>query len=88
MPGAKADLDATLRRDGPSSMALGLRAWIRMEQGDLEGAMRDVDHSLRLNDRDRSVRTLRSLILDRRAKLEAQTAMPPSDDPSPLRPAA
>jgi hypothetical protein len=88
VPGAQTDLDATLRRDGPSAMALGLRAWIRMEQGHLDGALGDVEHSLRLNARDMSVRTLRSMILDRRAKRDAAAAAPPSGDSSPVRPAA
>jgi tetratricopeptide (TPR) repeat protein len=88
VPGARADLDATLRRDGPSAMALGLRAWIRMEQGDLDGAWSDVEHSLRLNARDMSVRTLRSVILDRRQKRDAAAAKTESDDSAPVRPAA
>jgi tetratricopeptide (TPR) repeat protein len=90
MPGARADLDATLRRDGPSPMALGLRAWIRMEQGDLDGALGDVEHSLRLNARDKSVQTLRSVILERRARRDAAAAAAntPPGDSSPVRPAA
>jgi tetratricopeptide (TPR) repeat protein len=88
VPGARADLDATLRRDGPSAMALALRAWIRMEQGELDIALSDVDHSLRLDARDRSVRTLRSVILDRRQRRDAAAAKTPSDDSPPLRPAA
>jgi hypothetical protein len=88
LTGARADLDATLRRDGPAAMALGLRAWIRMEQGDLDGALGDVEHSLRLNARDMSVRTLCSVILDRREKRQAADAKAPSGEGSPLRPAA
>jgi hypothetical protein len=87
VPGARADLDATLRRDGPSAMALGLRAWIRMEQSDLDGAWSDVEHSLRINSRDMSVRTLRSVIVERREKRDAAAKAPPGI-PSPVRPAA
>ncbi len=88
MAGARADLDATLRRDGPGAMVLALRAWIRMEQGDLDGALSDAEHSLRLNDRDRSVRTLRSVIVDRRARRDAEAAKATSASPAPVSPAA
>jgi hypothetical protein len=62
--GARADLDATLRRDGPSAPALALRAWVRMKEGDLDGARSDADHSIRLNPGEPSLRALRAAVLD------------------------
>jgi tetratricopeptide (TPR) repeat protein len=71
--GARADLEATLKRDGAGTDALELRGRIRMEEGDLEGALRDADHAIRLNPRAATAKMLRAEIEERKTALPTPT---------------